>query len=193
MNLNFVDAYDQYLLYIENRQKEQSKKTLKERFKNRILPYFKDYNIYDIKDIDYVKWQDEIEKYNFCNNYKNGLHYLMVAFFEYCVIFLGLKNNIARRVGPFKLKNEKTYHDFYTLKEFKQFIKCVDDKVYKQFFIFMFFTGTRPGEAMLKFSDINKKYYHRIRPLFDYIRPYMFKIDKKNRTYKGSDIFNMEP
>ena len=41
------------------------------------------------------------------------------------------------------------------MKEFKKFIKCVDNNVYKQFFYLMYFTGTRPGEAMaLKFSDL---------------------------------------
>ena len=41
------------------------------------------------------------------------------------------------------------------MKEFKKFIKCVDNNVYKQFFNLMYFTGTRPGEAMaLKFSDL---------------------------------------
>ena len=41
------------------------------------------------------------------------------------------------------------------MKEFKKFIKCVDNNVYKQFFYLMYFTGTRPGEAIaLKFSDL---------------------------------------
>ncbi len=43
--------------------------------------------------------------------------------------------------------------------KFKHFIKYVDDIVYKQFFNFMFFVGTRPGEALaLKFSDIQGNY-----------------------------------
>lgn len=155
MELKFKDAYTQYLEYIDCRQKEQSKKTLKERFENRILPFWRDYNIFDINESDYVKWQNEIETFNFCNNYKNGLHYLMSSFFEYCMIFYGLNVNIAKRVGPFKKKNEKTKHRIYTLKEFKHFIKYVNNEVYKQFFILMFFTGTRPGEAMaLRFSDL---------------------------------------
>lgn len=154
--MKFEDAYNQYLIYIEYKQKEQSKKTLKERFKNRILPYWSDYDIYEITENDYILWQKEIEIHNYCNNYKNGLHYLMTSFLDYCMIFHNLKINVAKRVGPFKLKNEKTKHDFYSLKEFKIFIKNLDNEVYKQFFNLMFYTGTRPGEAMaLRFSDLS--------------------------------------
>ena len=157
MNLKFEEAYNQYLIYIENRQKIQSIKDLKEKFQNKILPYFKDYNIHEIKEIDYMRWQNIIEKQNYSNNYKENLHYIFSGFINYCMLYHNLKSNFVKKVGMFKLKNEKSKFDFYTLKEFKKFIKQVDNNVYKQFFNLMYFTGTRPGEAMaLKFSDLSK-------------------------------------
>lgn len=156
--MKFEDAYNKYLIFIDNKQKQQSKKTLKERFNKRILPYWKDYDIYNINEFDYINWQNSIEELNFSYNYKNGLHYLISGFFEFCILYLGMKQNIASKVGPFKLGNKTVTHDFYTLKEYKRFIKNVDNEVYKQFFNLMYYTGTRPGEAMaLKFSDLNYK------------------------------------
>lgn len=158
MELKFKAAYEQYLIYIESRQKEQSKKTLKERFENKILPYFKDYDIYKLKELDYVNFQNFIESFNYSNNYKKNLHYLFTSFLDYCIRFYDLDKNVARLVGPYKYKNEIKVTKFYTIKEFKKFIKYVDNNIYKQFFNLMFFTGTRPGEAMaLRFSDLSNR------------------------------------
>ena len=83
----------------------------------------------------------------------------MDIFLHYCCNCDYIQNNVASQVGSFKKKYESTKADFYTLKEFKQFIKNVDNEIYKQFFNLMFFTGTRPGEAMaLKFSDLSNGY-----------------------------------
>ena len=50
MNITFEEAYFEYLKYVEIKQKKQSVRTLKEKFNNLILPYFCDYNIYEITD-----------------------------------------------------------------------------------------------------------------------------------------------
>lgn len=158
MNLTFEEAYIQYLEYIEYRQKNQSKRVLIGRFKTQIMPFFGNYNIYKIKESDYLKWQNEIEIYNYSNNYKKNLHYLMTSFFDYLIKYHNVKKNIPRIVGNFKLKNELKSYNIYNYKDFKKFIKCFDNDIYKQFFNLMFFTGLRPGEAMaLKFSDLDHK------------------------------------
>lgn len=160
MKLLFEDAYNQYLKYIENRLKLQSKESIKYKFKDIILPYFKNYNIYEIKENDYIEFQNIINKKNYSYNYKKNIHFTISGFLNYCIKFLNLEENIAKKVGCFKKLNErKKEQNFYNNKEFKKFIKNINEKVYKQFFILMFLTGTRPGEAMaLKFSDL-KKYY----------------------------------
>lgn len=156
MYLEVKDAYEQYLIYIENRMKIQSIKDLKEKFENKILPYWKNYNIYDIKELDYMKWQNDIEKFDYSNNYKSNLHYLMSGFLTYCVTYHELKYNVAKKVGNFKMKNVKVKRDFYTFWEFRKFIKKVNDNIINLYFKTLYLYGARPGEGMaFRFSDLD--------------------------------------
>ena len=158
MRLLWKEVYEEYLIYVKYKLKPQTRRSLEERFKTKINPYFKDFNIFDIKEIDYLKWQISIEEKNYSNNYKKNLHYLMSGFYEYLIKYHGVKKNIPKLVGNFKLKHEQNKYNTYNYKEFKKFIKCFENKIYKEFFNLMFFTGVRPGEAMaLKFSDLNKR------------------------------------
>lgn len=155
--MKFEDAYGQYLIYIELKLKKQSVRSVKNRFESQIVPYWGNYDIYKIKEIDYLKYQQYIENKNFSYSYKKSLHFAFVNFLNYCITFYNLEKNIASKVGNYKNKyNEVSKVDFYTLDEFNKFIINVDDEVYKQFFNLMYYTGTRPGEAMaLRFSDLN--------------------------------------
>lgn len=152
----FEEVYIQYTDYIEYRKKPQTRKFLKDNFEKKILPYFEGRNIYDITELDYAKWQDEIEKFNYKNSYKSNLHYIFSGFFNYCVLFHKLDHNIARRVGNFKMTNVKVEKDFYTLWEFIKFIRKMDHNIIKPFFIILYHYCTRPGEAMaFRFSDLS--------------------------------------
>ena len=155
------EVYIEYLKYVEIKYKPQTVRSLKERFNSIINPYWKDYNVYEIKEIDYLNWQIRIEEKNYSNNYKTNLHYLMTSFFDYLIKYYDVKKNIPRIVGNFKLKNETKIYNTYNIKQFKKFIKCFDNEIYKQFFNLMFYCGTRPGEAMaLRFSDLNDNIIH---------------------------------
>ena len=181
MKLLFCEVYEQYKNYIDSELKEQSKKAVNDRIKNHILPYFKNYNIHEIKEIDYLNWKIYIEKKNLSYKYMKTLHTTMVTFLNYCMKYYNLNKNIASIVGTFKDKGyKKREFDYYTYKEFKQFIKYIDNEIYKQFFNLMFFTGTRPGEAMaLKFSDLNKFY-------IDINKTISERIFKNNERYIGT-------
>lgn len=156
MYLNFMEAYKSYENYIELRLKVQSKRAIKNRFKVQIIPFWKDYDIYSAKEIDYLNWQTIIEKKNYSYKYKSALHIAMVSFFNFCKKFYNLEKNIASNVGNFKRKNEdiKEYK-CWNYEEFKCFINNIDNIIYKRYFECLYFTGTRPGEAMaLKFSNL---------------------------------------
>ena len=154
--MNFEEAYKNLIPNIDMYYKIQSKNTFKERFELRILPYFKNYNIEDV-DIDSLnKWKEYILSFNYSFNYNRNLFYIFSRFLNLCVKYYGLEKNLLYDVGCFK-NSDIVKHDFYTIIEFRRFIKGFDNIVYKIFFELLFYTGVRPGEAMaLKFSDLQE-------------------------------------
>jgi integrase len=72
----------------------------------------------------------------------------------------GLRLNPFSGVKGFTNKEPKKEMSFWTQEEFEKFINCVDDIVYKNFFLTIYLTGCRKGEVIaLNWNDIdfNKK------------------------------------
>lgn len=155
----FQEVYNNYLPYSRKKNKNQTFTTLKYKFDSHILPFFEDMYLEDITSTDILNWENYILSKNYSNNQNRSIYYVLSAFFEYCRIFYNFDKSIISNIGCFKKRYEEDKHDFYNLKEFNQFIKYVDDEIYKQFFNLLFFTGVRPGEAMaLKFKDLSDGY-----------------------------------
>lgn len=157
--MSFEEAYNNYFIYVKNRHKKQGFYNITHDFECRVLPYFKTFDIYEISKSDLIKWQDTILSFNFSNAYNKRLYYVFNSFIDYCCNYYNLENNLLREIGAFPKKIEVKKTNYYTLKEFEKFISYIDNDIYKQYFNLMFFTGTRPSEAMaLKFSDLNGNY-----------------------------------
>lgn len=157
--MSFEEAYKEYFIYVKNRHKKQGFYNIIHDFECRILPYFKSHDIYKISKSDLIKWQDTILSFNFSNSYNKRLYYVFNLYIDYCCKYFNLSSNLLREIGPFPKKTENKKNNYYTLKEFELFIKHIDNNIYKQYFTLMFFTGTRPSEAMaLKFSDLENNY-----------------------------------
>lgn len=153
---NFVTVYNEFLEFKALRCKKQGFETYKRNFDNHILPYFKNYNICDIKKKDIINWQNTIIKKNFSDSFNNSLYYNLHTFFDYCVSFEYCKENIVSNIQKIKKKNTKKEHNIFSERQFLKFRRCLDNIIYKYFFTFMFYYGTRPSETIaLRFSDIN--------------------------------------
>ena len=153
--MSFEKAYEEFKIFASKQQKKQGFDCLTYNFTANIYSYFKDYLLENITLFEIEKWQDYIIQKDFSNNYNKRLLSMFKSFLSFCVKRYNFDVLILNNIISFPVKYEvkKTY--FYTLEEFKRFIRCVDNEVYKQFFNLMFYCGTRPGEAMaLKFSDL---------------------------------------
>ena len=157
--LSFNEIYEKYILYVVLKKKPQSQRSIKSRFKNYILPYIGNKNIFDFTPFDYLEWQKIIDGLGFKYKYKKALHYSVVALYNFCINFCQIDvKNVPSLVGNFKnnydLPNKM---QFYTYEEFTKFISVADDIIYHALFNFLFFSGCRIGEALaLTFSDINE-------------------------------------
>lgn len=148
-NMTFYELWLKYKEYKKLQLKAQSLRSVISRFNNYILPYFKDYKLNKINNSVYIKWQLEIEKKGFKHKYNSSLHGAMVNILNYGIKFYGLKENIASLTGNFKRKTElKKNVDFWTYEEYSEFIKVVDNNVYKTLFETLYYTGLRQGEAL---------------------------------------------
>lgn len=160
-DLTFNQAYSNYLNYIATRLKPTTILGIKRKFKNHILPIFENKNIYLLNDNDFLKWEDYVKNLGYSDSFNNQIFSIIKLFFDYLKKFHNIEN-FALKFGKFKCFNtsqNKQTIDVWNIKEFKKFIKCVDNNIYHALFNLLFFTGLRKGEALaLKFKNLDNKY-----------------------------------
>ena len=156
-NLTFKELYKEFMMNKKQKLKYQSYMSLENRYKNHIIPYFKDYKISKIDQKVYMNWKEKILEKNLSYKYNSNLHGCMVAILNYAMDFYGLEKNIASKLGNFPKKEYIKKVDFWTFEEFNQFIKFVDDKEYMTLYSTLYYTGMRLGECLaLNWNDISK-------------------------------------
>lgn len=157
--MSFDELITNYKIYASKRHKKQAYNNLMYNFNYRVLPYLENIDIFNLTKKDIINWKEYIYTFNYSNSYNDDLYYVFNEFLDFCVLYDIIDDNYLKTLGGFVRKNEYKNTDYYTLNEFNRFIKGVDHIVYKSFFILMFYTGTRPSEAMaLTFNDFNGKY-----------------------------------
>lgn len=157
--MNFKEVYEEFKIYVEKRHKKQGFITITTDFNNHVLPHFINVDIKSITKNDVLKWQNKILDLNYSNKYNSKIYYAFNKFMDYCVKCSYLDYNPVSEVGGFPKKIENNTHVVYSYFQFLKFRNALDDFVIKQYFNFIYFYGTRPGETMaLRFTDVKGKY-----------------------------------
>lgn len=159
MNLTLDEAMEEYISYSKLKLKPQSISKIYNRYENQIKPLLGNKFIDKIEPKDILDLEKNLFNKNFSFSYEKAVFYVLVSLLNYCCTFLGLEKNVAKQVGLIHKRKDNKMVDFWTIKEYKRFIKKVDVKMYKYLFEFLYFTGCRQGEALeLHFYNLNKNY-----------------------------------
>ncbi len=150
VNITFSNLVDNYLEDCKVRLKPTTFEGKKYMINSKILPYFGSMPICEIDSLTIRRWQNEIisDKNGFKPTYQKVIHNQVSAIFNYAVKYYKLSTNPARICGSIGKKNADDMQ-FWTIDEFKQFIKSAEgDIIAKTIFNLLFFSGIREGELL---------------------------------------------
>lgn len=144
---------------------------------NKIKPYFKNINVIDITPNHIRKWQNELKEKKLSDTYLKSINNQLAAIFNFAVKYYGLNSNPALKAGTMG-KNKAEDIKFWTVEEFKKFIKFSDYAKITIAFKILFWTGIRRGELLaLTFDDID-------------LEKKIININKTYTKLKKKDIIN---
>ena len=155
-NMKFEEFLTLYFADMETRLREHTIRTKKYIIDLKILPYFGQKRMNEIKAADIRTWQNELLKQNYSPTYLKTINNQLNAIFNYAVKYYDLKGNPCAKAGSIG-KSKAEEMQFWTLEEFNQFIDCVMDKrcSYMAFMV-LYWTGMRVGEMLaLTSKDID--------------------------------------
>lgn len=157
--ITFQNLFNAYMNDQEKRLRLNTMETKKHVFRTKILPYFKDIKIKDIKALDIRNWQNDLMKKGYSETYLKTINNQIVALMNYAVKFYDLKKNPCSVAGTIGKKNADEMN-VWTVEEFNRFIKSLEHKpVSFTGFNILFYTGLRIGELLgLCIEDIDFKH-----------------------------------
>ena len=187
-NMKFKDFIQMYYNDMETRLREHTMRTKKYIIELKIIPYFGEKPVNQIRAADIRQWQNELMKQGYAPTYLKTINNQLSAIFNYAVRYYDLAHNPCSKAGSMG-KSKADEMDFWTQEEFNKFIDCIMDKRQSYMaFMILFWTGMRIGELLaLTPADIDleqhtitvNKSYQRLNGR-DIITPP--KTPKSNRT-----------
>jgi len=156
--MNFVDFIQVYYDDIDTRIKEHTMRTKKYIIELKIIPYFKNIRVGDIKASHIRKWQNELIRQGYSATYLKTINNQLSAILNHAVRFYELKSNPCQKAGSMGKCNADDML-IWTKEEFDNFIEAVMNK-HESYIAFttLYWTGMRIGELMaLTRADIDTK------------------------------------
>ena len=152
LDMTFEEFVQAYTRDMKPKLKHNTWLTKEHILRTKLLPYFKDKKMRDIRPKDIIQWQDEQISYRdekgkpYAPTYLKTLQSELSALFNHAVRFYELKSNPVVKAGPLgKGKAEEML--FWTKEEYLKFIEAVKDKPYSYHaFQILYWCGLRVGD-----------------------------------------------
>lgn len=174
LTMNFENFVNIYYTDIKNRLKLNTWLTKQTIIETKIMPYFKDKKMNEIKPSDVIKWQNIMIDYRNDKNepyspvYLKTVHNQLSAIFNHAIRFYELQSNPAQKAGNMGKERSKEA-DFWTKEEYLKFSDVMMDKPISYYaYQVLYWTGVRLGELLAltpndidfnnKTMNINKSY-----------------------------------
>lgn len=152
LDMTFEEFVQAYTRDVKPKLKHNTWLTKEHILRTKLLPYFKDKKMRDIRPKDIIQWQNEQISYRdekgkpYAPTYLKTLQSELSALFNHAVRFYELKSNPVVKAGPLgKGKAEEML--FWTKEEYLKFIEAVKDKPYSYHaFQILYWCGLRVGD-----------------------------------------------
>ena len=174
-NMTFQSLYDFYMQDCQTRLRETTCKTKEWIFTKKILPFFGQIPCNEITPANIRKWQNVLMKGGYTPTYLKTVNNQLSAILNFAVRYYNLAGNPMHRAKSMG-KSHADAMQFWTLKEFQQFISHTTNLAYQTVFTLLYWSGMREGELLaLTYQD------------FDFIRGIVH-ISKSYAKIDGKDL-----
>lgn len=152
LTMTFEAFVEIYIADKQNRLRENTWSTKEHIIRTKILPYFKEKRLCDIKPQDVIAWQNELLNYRGKNGepysptYLKTLHSQFSAILNHAVRFYGLNKNAATTAGNMGSSKHQEML-FWTKEEYLKFAEVMMDKPLSYYaFEILYWCGIREGD-----------------------------------------------
>jgi integrase len=158
LDMTFQAFWELYRHDMVNRLRENTVRTKDYITELKILPYFGQRKLVDIKAADIRKWQNKLMKEGYSQTYLRTINNQLSAIFNYAVKYYDFPKNPCKQAGAMG-KDQADEMQYWTQEEFETFVECVKDKpVSYMAFKTLYWTGIRVGELLaLILEDFNEQ------------------------------------
>lgn len=145
--IKFEDAVEEYLEHKKMYVRNSTYDSYYKRIYGYVVPFFEGKYVSTIDKKTIIEWQKYLFNNQISIKYINKIRSVLHNFFKYLIEYHDLENNPVAQ-APRLIDNAPEENiSFWEFDEFERFIRIVDDPEYYRFFMFLYYTGARKGEA----------------------------------------------